>query len=140
MNKKHLVLIVGATALVASFGAILVAGVIMYVISVESEEQENDHIESMNISEPQPGSIDSFNGSANAEVIDGNIVYTNAGSGSCPPVLNSATYDSETDTYVLTVQSYPNQACTMDLRGVKQIVSSTSGQDVKETSEIVIQK
>jgi len=136
MSKKHLIIIIGITALVASFGAILVAGVIMYIIAVEMEDNENNMVE-MNISSEEPYST--LHGSAQAEVIDGKIIYTNAGSGSCPPVLDEALYDAESDTYLLKIKKYHNKPCTMDLRGLKQTVTRSDDEQVPQDAHIVIE-
>lgn len=67
------------------------------------------------------------------------IVYTNAGSGSCQPLLTSAVLNTDTETVVLTVSDEygsPGTPCTDDLTTVKQIVRQEDGSPFSEETII----
>lgn len=81
---------------------------------------------------------DNYDAKRNAEIINGRIEYTNAGSGSCPPVIDEVEYDRNSDTYKLYIKKYGNMACTMDLRGVKQIIEYKDGTVISSRSQVEI--
>lgn len=84
--------------------------------------------------------VDSWDGdesSLGAIVSDGVIVYTAAGSSSCPDLVESVT--AGTDTVTLHIVDYPpNTACTMDYVPVRQEISRTDGKDFSSDIEVVI--
>lgn len=96
-----------------------------------------DH-ETLTISEIEPYNNMS---TAGAEVVveDGVIIYRNGGSSSCPPVLDNAYYDEQSDQYFLTVMLYGNQACTADYRLLQQTVAHEDGTAIPEDADIILQ-
>lgn len=94
--------------------------------------------ETLIISEIEPYSNMSTTG-AEAVVEDGMIIYRNGGSGSCPPVLDNAYYDEQSDQYFLTIMQYDNQACTADYRLLQQTVAHEDGTAIPEDANIVLQ-
>lgn len=96
-----------------------------------------DH-ETLTISEIEPYNNTS---TAGAEVVveDGVIIYRNGGSSSCPPVLDNAYYDEQSDQYFLTVMLYGNQACTADYRLLQQTVAHEDGTAIPEDADIILQ-
>lgn len=76
-----------------------------------------------------------FNELPTVVVTDGKIVYTNAGSSTCAPVLESAVY--ENGAYNLVQKVYPADAvCTMDLRVFQQMVGIEGGEEIPENAVI----
>lgn len=71
-----------------------------------------------------------------ADVKDGKILWTAAGSGSCPPVISKVTF--ENGSYNVEQKIYPNKACTRDYRVVQQLVSLKDGQPIPDEADIFI--
>lgn len=86
------------------------------------------------ISEPIPVN---FGRQAEAAVINGKIEYINAGSSTCPPIIERVEYNSDDSSYTLYVKQY-NQVCTADLRGIKQFISYGDGTLISGSSTVRI--
>lgn len=71
-------------------------------------------------------------------VVNGKIEYSNAGSSSCPPSIEKASYNTETDTYELFPTEYKNVACTADYRGMKQIIEYEDGTAISDTAQVKV--
>lgn len=82
-----------------------------------------------NVEKPVDFSPSDLNDLPTTVVVDGKIVYTHAGSGSCAPVLETAVY--ENGSYILKEKVYPEDTpCTDDLQVVQQAVSIEGGEAI----------
>lgn len=64
-----------------------------------------------------------------------NISYTNAGSGSCAPILESANLEGEK--YVLKEKEYPaDTPCTMDFRIVQQTITRSDDMPIPSDADV----
>lgn len=72
-------------------------------------------------------------------VNNGKITYTNAGSSTCPPIIDkvSKTGDNE---YTLTVKRYSKVKCTFDLSPIQQIIERSDGKPIPDESSIVLEQ
>jgi hypothetical protein len=71
-----------------------------------------------------------------AQVVDGIVIYESAGSGSCAPVVNSATLEDGVIT--LNRTDYSGQACTMDYRPYKQEIARADGEPIANDVDFVL--
>lgn len=134
VTKKQWIPITLSAAILGAAGAVISLGLITYFIADEYEKESSPSAE-MNVSESEPANV--FNG---REVIveDGKIIFYNAGSGSCPPIVESANYDRKTNSYTLELKKYHNKPCTMDFRGLQQTITHADGTRVNESAEFNI--
>lgn len=133
-TKVKWISIILSAAILGAAGAVISLGLITYAITDEYEKESSPSAE-MNVSEAKPA-----NAISEKEISfeDGKIIFRNAGSGSCPPVVEKAFYDRKTNSYTLELKKYHNKACTMDFRGLQQTISHTDGRKVNESAEFNI--
>lgn len=135
MKKRYVIGTALLMAFVGAAGAVLTFGTMTYLI-VKDYEKEHGNDKQLIVSEYTEQSYDV---GESVEVVDGKIIYTNAGSGSCPLIVESAIYNPETSEYILTLRDYSGSMCTMDYRGIEQTISYADGTDIADHSTIIIE-
>lgn len=70
-----------------------------------------------------------------AAVINGEIIYTNMGSSSCPPIIEKALIN-DNDTYELHIIDNTGKICTRDLKSLQQKITRADGQKIPENAKI----
>lgn len=70
-----------------------------------------------------------------AAVVNGEIIYTNMGSSSCPPIIEKALINNN-DTYELHIIDNTGKICTKDLKSLQQKITRTDGQKIPENAKI----
>lgn len=68
---------------------------------------------------------------------DGVLIWTSAGSSSCPPLIEKAVLNKSDNTVILTKISYKEQMCTMDMAPVQQMIAMPDDSDLDENVEII---
>lgn len=74
-----------------------------------------------------------------AKVEDDKIVFTTAGSSSCPPTVERAYYD-DPETVVLQIADYRGYVCTMDMRPYKQHIYRADGANFAEGTVVRVER
>lgn len=81
--------------------------------------------------------LDKFGDSAHrTEIVDGVLIYEAAGSGSCKPIVETATLEDQKLT--LTKFDYTGKPCTMDLRHFRQEIKPVDGSALPADLNIVV--
>ncbi len=71
-----------------------------------------------------------------ARVVDGKVIYESAGSGSCQPIVETATLEGSTVT--LNRFDYSDRPCTMDYRQYQQEITRADGEAIPADVEFVL--
>lgn len=71
-------------------------------------------------------------------IIEGRVIWESAGSSTCPPIINSATYSPTEKNVTLYRADYTGDICTMDIRPVQQIISRLNDETLPEDVTVMV--
>lgn len=107
--------------------------IIFFVIQFSSQHRPALNITTIGFEDV---SVD-FENIPSTVIQDGAILYTNAGSSSCPPVIKEAAYTSE-KTIELTIQDYAGKQCTLDYSPIIQQIAREDNVNITDDTTVLI--
>ncbi len=103
--------------------------------SVDTETEGSVELVITNIEDAQIGELPGDK-DWTARVVDGTVIYESAGSGSCKPIIETASLEGSTVT--LNRFDYSGQPCTMDYRPYKQEIARADGEPISNDVDFVL--